>query len=279
MENNSITVGLHLFDGEPAGEEKTSVPTQQTASGEEESVSAAEKQTTREAKRETFRALMEGEYKPFFTEYFQETFNRRFREQRSMREELEQQREITAALSTLCGSDKREDLLAFLRTESEKRALAGNGQAQTMESGEDDTRSHPTATVEDAENKAEGKEMPPLEESEGDTQKPQAARAAGEQDAPSQANTPPNVVHEAPSEMSNDVEARITAAVEKAVAAMRAETETALLASIRARGLRPAENGLQHTASPPSQNRARGLTRDQRADAARRAARGEYVEL
>ena len=273
--NDQATVGLHLFDAVPTGENE-SAPTPQATTGEEESVSAAEKRETREAKREAFRALMEGEYKPFFTEYFQETFNRRFREQRSIKEELLQQREIAAAVALLCGSEKREDMLAFLRTEREKRASTADGYIPTPTHKEEPL---PTDRIEDKTNEAEGTPHP----------------AVGEQESETVLSIPQYVGAEAPSAESqdllgdrtvrtdgnnaDDVEARIAAAVEKAGAAVRAETAARLLSHIRARGLRPSENGLTQGGGASSANRAKGLTRDQRAEAARRAARGEYVEL
>ena len=46
-----------------------------------------QKNTLRE---EEFRALMEGEYKDLFTAYFQQTFNRRFKEYKQIKCELEE---------------------------------------------------------------------------------------------------------------------------------------------------------------------------------------------
>ena len=97
----------------------TSVHTPQTIdSGEQESAPAAGEQTT--TREESFRALMEGEYKDLFTAYFQETFNRRFKEHKSIKAELESSRAVIAAAEERFGVTDSEALLAAIRAETEK---------------------------------------------------------------------------------------------------------------------------------------------------------------
>ena len=112
---------LGIFSGECEGDSKDpSVHTPQTIdTGDEESAPAAgEQATTRE---EAFRALMEGEYKDLFTAYFQETFNRRFKEHKTILSELERSRAVIAAAEQCFGITEREALLAAIRAETEER--------------------------------------------------------------------------------------------------------------------------------------------------------------
>ena len=68
-------------------------------------------------------------------------------------------------------------------------------------------------------------------------------------------------------------------AIEAAVAASRLETESLLLAHIRARGLRPAESALADTTQDALRGGASRLSRAERAELARRAANGERIQL
>ena len=202
---------LHLFGGEAEGEtEQGSVHTPQTAqTGEtEHSTPAAGEQESPMGREETFRALMEGEYKDLFTAYFQETFNRRFREQKEMKAELERHRTLVQAASAHFGVAE-DGLLEAIRAEQEKTPA-------------------PTASA---------------------CQSPH-------------------------SHSTHDEEKRLQdVAAQAALAA-----EQRLLATIRARGLRPAEGGISplHGAAGGTGGK---LSRAQRAALARRAAEGERIKL
>ncbi|MBQ8351599.1 MAG: hypothetical protein IJW51_04875 [Clostridia bacterium] len=74
---------------------------------------------------------------------------------------------------------------------------------------------------------------------------------------------------------SKAIEAAVQAAVERA----REETERAVTASIRARGLRPSEGALTPGVGGYFKGGAAQLTRSERADMARRAAKGERIEF
>ena len=75
--------------------------------------------------------------------------------------------------------------------------------------------------------------------------------------------------------MQNAIEAAVREAVKKA----REETERAVTESIRARGLRPTENALTPGVGAISGGTAARLSRAQRAEMARRAAKGERIEF
>lgn len=212
MKENKHWSLLHLFGGQVEGEaEQGSVPTPQTEAktGEAEGIGAPVAGDVQDSKRrsEEFRTLMEGEYKDLFTAYFQETFNRRFKEQKEMKEELERARAVWHAAAEHFGVE-REALPELLRT-------------------------HPREEV---------------------ATKPQA-----------------------PSE--EEIAQRIARAVEDAVERTRAETEQMLIRGICARGLRPAEGALTHDSGDALRGAASRLSRAQRAELARRAARGERIKL
>ena len=75
------------------------------------------------------------------------------------------------------------------------------------------------------------------------------------------------------------MEQRINEAVKAAVLEARKQTEQAVTDSIRARGLRPAESALAPGVSARSFGGASRLSRADRAEMARRAAKGERIEF
>lgn len=170
-------------------------------SGEmEDETPVAGESSHKEERRERFRTLMEGEYKDLFTAYFQETFNRRFKEQKGKMEELERYRAVVEAAASTYGTTDIEALIL----------------------------------------------------------------AIGE-------NNPETVREKA----AIEAEEQMRAAVEAA----KREAELAVLSSIRARGLRPAENGTTPGRSIRFDNAAKALSRAERAEMARRASKGEKIKI
>lgn len=184
------------------------------ATGEQVGAPVAEEQSE-EARREAFRNLMEGEYKDLFHAFFQETFNRRFKEQKSIKEELERARGVIDAAAARYGTRDEDALITAIRTEKENVALT----------------------------EAEGEDSPREEIN--------------------------------PAELNEAIDAAVRVAVERA----REETERAVTESIRARGLRPTESALTPGVSGALMGGALRLTRAERAEMARRAARGERIEF
>lgn len=186
------------------------------ATGEQavENAPVAEGQSD-EARKVAFRNLMEGEYKDLFHSFFQETFNRRFKEQKSIMEELERARSVIDAVAARYGTRDEEALVTAIRTEMENVASA------------------------EAESEGLSREE----------------------------------MH--PAELNEAIDAAVRAAVERA----REETERAVTESIRARGMRPTESALTPGVSGAFGGNALRLTRAERAEMARRAARGERIEF
>lgn len=208
-----FSLDLTLFGESDMGGNEMPELTQQ-ATGDIEVAPAAE-ENANETRKEAFRSMMEGEYKDLFQAFFQETFNRRFKEQKSMMEELERARDVIAAASEHYGTKNEEELIAAIRAEKEKTV--------------------PTD---------------PAAAPEGEFKLSRAAMAE-----------------------------KINEAVMAAVERTRKETERAVTESIRARGMRPAESALTPGASGYFGNGATRLSRAERAEMARRAAKGERIEF
>lgn len=222
MEQDKIWEPLNLFD-EAVGDENTQpapIPQAEAAitaatadeatTGDNEG-NATDAGERNETERAEFLALMEGTYKPHFTAYFQEAFNRRFKEHKEMEKELKRIRGTLTAVTEFFGTDEA-GLAKALESERQKRAVLP---------------SHPES------------------EAQREAERAQEVRQA----------------------------------VEAAVAASRLETESLLLAHIRARGLRPAESALSDTARDALRGGASRLSRAERAELARRAANGERIKL
>ncbi len=199
--NNSETDILSLFEGECEGEQETSDHTPRTEQrGDTGSASDAGEQENK-LREKDFRALMEGDYKDLFTAYFQETFNRRFKEYKQIKTELESSRAVLETLRERFGDLSGDALLAAIRADMSFK--------------------------------------------------------------------------NAPTETEKPIPEAAPATFDEEVREACAEAERRLLSHIRARGLRPAENGV-HTQSISSPSVAK-MTREERAEMARRAASGERI--
>ncbi|MBQ3064550.1 MAG: hypothetical protein IJC99_07135 [Clostridia bacterium] len=122
---HGIWCGLTLFEGTDVGGKDTPELTLQAAEESGETVAhapVAGEQEEEKGREKAFRDLIEGEYKDLFTAYFQETFNRRFKEQKGMMEELARARTVIDAAAERFGSRDERELCAALRAETGKDA-------------------------------------------------------------------------------------------------------------------------------------------------------------
>ena len=115
---------LGLFAPGSGGDTKAeSVHTPQTQASGDTMQAAPDAGAQEKKERErAFRALIEGEYKEHFTAYFQETFNRRFKEHKQIKAELERAREIADAASERFGIRGHEELLQAIRADKAQQA-------------------------------------------------------------------------------------------------------------------------------------------------------------
>ena len=202
---------LNLFGEEAEGGNDLSDPTPQTYTGDNEaSAPDAGGTETKEERQRQFRSLMEGEYKDLFTAYFQETFNRRFREQKEMKEAFERNQATLQATAAYLGISE-EALPQFVQ----ERGKAADAACVA----------------------------------------PDTAREAV------------------------DLQAEIRRAVAEALTAAKGEMEQQILGSIRVRGLRPGEGALSDGGTDALQRRVGSLSRAERAELARRAAKGEEIKF
>ena len=112
--NNSETDILSFFEEACEGEQEVSDHTPRTDQGDtDRAFDAGEQSNT--SREEAFRALMEGEYKDLFTAYFQQTFNRRFKEYKQIKTELEGSRAVMDALRQRFGDLSGDALLNAIR--------------------------------------------------------------------------------------------------------------------------------------------------------------------
>ena len=201
--NNTGTDALALFAPMREGENEESDRTPRTEqTGEAEGAPDAGEQTNA-SREKAFRALMEGEYKDLFTAYFQETFNRRFKEHKQIKAELERAQAMISVVRERYGECSDEELLGAIRAETVSEKAPTEAQKTLAEESEN----APVASAERT----------------------------------------------------------------------RAEAQAQVIAHIRARGLRPAENGLCTLGVAPGGTGH--LTREERAEMARRAACGERIVL
>lgn len=217
MKNNKDWMLLRLFGARAEGEtEQTPVPTPQAIdeSGDTSRKSApvAGESEETETRRAGFRAMMEGEYKDLFTAYFQETFNRRFKEQKEVKAELARANALLDEAAA-CFGVERSALREAIRAENEKKNASADGHENAL-------------------------------------------AAPKEQDAE-----------------------WLRQAVEAAVSAARSEAEQSVIAAIRTRGLRPSESAASGQNGDALRGGAGRLSRAQRAEVARRAAKGERIKL
>ena len=200
MNNNEMDV-LSLFTGEREGEMNVSDHTPRTDGMGDQQVASDAGERENKLREEEFRALMEGKYKDLFTAYFQQTFNRRFKEYKQIKAELDDSRAVLDVLHERFGDLTGDALLNAIRAN-------------------DDHKNAPT-----------------------------------EAEKPTPVFDLPNGKRE----------------IDEACA----EAERRLLSHIRARGLRPAENGVQ-VARNTTLDVAR-MTRAERAELAKRVERGERI--
>ena len=122
MEGFANHIDLLLFGG--AGDESIPSdvipPTNET--GEENTSVAGE---SHETEKKSFREMVEGEYKEEFTAYFNEIFNRRFKEQKGLMEELRLARAVVEAAKARYGTEEIGALPEVIRADrAESRASA-----------------------------------------------------------------------------------------------------------------------------------------------------------
>jgi hypothetical protein len=287
----------------------SSASTQQTNSGAKsqgapaQSTSVAgENAKTLEERRKAYRELMDGEYKDLYQEDTQGLINRRFKDIKSIKETNAKQKSIIDILArkynvddgnlekiqeglnkdddfwgemaAMMGMDDVEQCKKFVFMEAETKSLreAEKARREAEEAARRVAQERKYVADKTAKWNAEGEALKttyPEFSLETESQNKEFMSAL-EFFSRAQVQNPVERAYQAThhSELVNK-------AVEKA----RNETEKNVVDNIRAKGRRPSENGVQSQSSFTVKGDPHGMSRAERAEIARRAARGEVIKF
>lgn len=245
----------------------------------EQAAPAAQEEQTKD-KRAQFEALMKGEYKQEFTDYFNQQFNRRYAEAKSQLDaQLAAREPLMRALSSLYGvedGDPEKLLQAVNQDETiwrERAEAAGMTVDQFRQIEQLKERNR--AQAEQLERMA-GQEEANRQYAAWLEESKQVAAAYPDFDLRAELdNATFRRLLTAGFPMRNAYESVHHAELlEKAVMDVRSQTERAVTSNIQARGARPVENGIASKRGTPTAADVHGMTRKQRAEAAKRMIAG-----
>lgn len=269
------------------------VNTQQTSDPDAE---GGEKKSLEE-RRKAYRALMDGEYKDLYTEDTQGLINRRFKETKQMQETITKQRVVLDVLAQKFGIEdgdidkisealsKDDDFWAmaadragmetdtfkeFIRLKAQKTAFEREKKARAEAEVAAERERFVALTKESWQKEAESmKATYPEFDLARETSNNEFMDSLGFYQR-AQVQNPVERAYKA-----THHDELLSAAVDKA----RAETERDVVDNIRAKGARPAENGTQSRSAFTGKVNVHNLSKAQRAELARRAERGEVIDL
>lgn len=287
----------------------SSVSTQQTNSGAKsqgapaQSTSVAGENTkTLEERRKAYRELMDGEYKDLYQEDTQGLINRRFKEMKDLREVNAKQKAALDMIGQRYGvsdGDAAKIQEAFEKDDDAWAEMASDagfddiGKYKEFVKLQNETKALRQAEAERRE--AEEKARKAAQERKFVADKTAKWNAEGE----ALKATYPEFSLETESQnkefmsaltffdraqVQNPVERAYQAThhselVNRAVEKTRNETEKNVVDNIRAKGKRPVENGVQSQSSFTVKGDPHGMSKAERAEIARRAARGEVIKF
>lgn len=269
----------------PAAEAQNAPATGETAQGKGESKSGVTTTSdTLEAKRQAFRELIEGEYKDQYTEMFQSAFNRRFKESKGMEQTINAQKPIM-------------DMLM------QRYKIADGDVAKLQSAIEQDNAYWSEAAEESGLTVEQYKAMQKLER-ENEELRRMRQRQIGEQQAQqklAQWQQEADKVKEIYPSFDFRAETanrdflgllRSGVSVQQAYelmhmeeikeAAARVAAQNAgqqVVAKLKSKAARPMENGMSSQSAVIVKNDVHSLSRADRAEAARRAMRGEKIRF
>lgn len=287
-----LDADLSLFDGEGGGasasgamgESSTAQDSTQPANSVDTRTDdgEAKAEPTTEEKRKAYNDLIRGEYKDFYTEDTQKLIDRRFKETKNLEKELQGNRDIMDMLMLRYGVKDTSEL---------QKAI------------EDDDSYWESAAMEAGMSVEQFKQFQKLERENKALLKAQQERQREEQvnrqldtwyrDAEQIKKTYADFSLE--NEIQNPDFMRLLKAnvpmehayklihmdemMDRAVTASAADAEKRTVDNIRARGMRPAENGTSSQSSFKTKGDVHALTKEERAELIKRAARGEIVSF
>ena len=290
------------FGKQPSAQDASTAQTavspaaEEGASTAEKGADTADKKTDPEARRKAYRELMDGEYKDLYQEEMQNIVRQRFKETKSLRETNERQKAIVDILAQKYGVtdgdvtkirdalEKDDDLWTemaaaegfddvakfrdYVKMQNETRALRQAEEDRKKSQAEAQRLAQERRFVQDQMTKWKN---------EGEALKekyPNFDIAADLQDKSFVGMLRVGVPMEVAYHAKHHSEI-VTSAVNTA----REQTEKNVVNNIRARGARPQENGTQSQSSFTVRDDVHNLSRAERAEIARRAARGEVIKF
>lgn len=239
---------------------------------------------TLEAKRKAFKELVEGEYKDQYTEMFQQAFNRRFKDVKGMEDSLGAQKPIM-------------DMLM------QKYQIADGDVAKLQKAIEQDDTYWEKAAEDNGMSieqykqfqkfQRDSQELQQLRRRQAGEQQAQQQMAKWYQEAEQMTAKYPGFDFKAECQdrdflgmlrngLSVETAYRVKHMDEITEATARAAAKTAseqMAASIKAKAARPAENGTSRQSAAIVKSDVHSLSRAERAEVARRAARGETIKF
>jgi hypothetical protein len=303
------TTGGATAGGNASAGAVSSVSTQQTNSGAKsqgtpaQSTSVAgENAKTLEERRKAYRELMDGEYKDLYQEDTQGLINRRFKEMKDLREvnakqkaaldmigqrygvsdgdaakiqeAFEKDDDAWAEMASDAGFDDIGKYKEFVKLQNETKALrqAEADRREAEEKARKAAQERKFVADKTAKWNAEGEALKatyPEFSLETESQNKEFMSALTFFDR-AQVQNPVERAYQ-----STHHSELVNSAVEKA----RNETEKNVVDNIRAKGKRPVENGVQSQSSFTVKGDPHGMSRAERAEIARRAARGEVIKF
>lgn len=290
------------FGKQPSAQDATTAQTAvspaagEDASTAEKSADTADKKTDPEARRKAYRELMDGEYKDLYQEEMQNIVKQRFKENKSLRETNEKQKVIMDILAekynvadgdvskiqdalkkdkdfwyeiaNALGIDDVEKCQEYITMKIETRSLREAENKRNEARKEAERQAQERRFVQDQMTKweTEGKALK--------EKYPNFDISADLQDKSFLGMLRVGVPMEVAYHAKHHSEI-VTSAVNNA----REQTEKNVVNNIRARGARPQENGTQSQSSFTVRDDVHNLSRAERAEIARRAARGEVIKF
>ncbi len=304
-----LDVDLKLFDGEggdgaggtqagPAGTQqgdgtKTGGEPGKDGSGQSSDAGSgqdsAQKTETPEARKARYRELVRGEFKDLFTADTQRIVDQRFKETRGLQESLGAQQPIIDRLLVRYGAKDVAELARALETDDVTAQAAADRLGETLEQYRERERQDLERLRTQRENVTLREQLEAVKAREYSQR--QIERWAGEAvamaeqypdfDLTAELENPEfvsSLEHGVPMELAYKL-LHMDEIVQTAAQKAADEREQAVLESIRARGARPPENGASAQNGVATGTDVSKLTREERAEIARRANRGETITL
>lgn len=280
----------------PAAQNAVSSVAGESASTAEKSSDATDKAMDPEARRKEYRELVEGKFKDLYQEDTQNIVKQRFKETRDLREKTTKQQAVLDILAQRYGIEDG-DAAKIQEALDKDNSLWAD---MAAEAGFDDVSKYRDYMKLQIETKnlraAEAERVAAQEEAQRvarERQFVQAQTAKWAQEGEALKAKYPNFDIAAdlqdksfvgmlragvPMEVAYQAKHH-SEIVAGAVSTAKAETEKNVVDNIRARGSRPQENGTQSQSSFTVRDDPHSLTKAERAEIARRAARGEVIRF